>query len=89
MDDRTPAATTTPNLPAPVRAQEVPTGSVEFVMSQCKECPEFGPWTQTIRARDGRITEYNSWDVEHNKATKHRKFYHLTLTRCDAQIFVL
>jgi hypothetical protein len=77
-----------PALPRQVSGKNIPHGYVEFVMSKCKECNEFGPWTQTVRVGD-RITEYNSWDVEHNKATKHREFYHLTLTRSDAQIFLL
>lgn len=59
---------------------------VELVMSQCKECPKFGPWTMTVRNSNGRCTEHDMWDVEHNKETGHKSFYQFKLTRSNARI---
>lgn len=59
---------------------------VELIMSRCQECPKHGTWTQTIRDGDGRITQYDMWDVHHANQTGHKKFHQFKLTRSNARI---
>ena len=75
------------DLPDPPKLSAFPDEAhVEFVMSMCKTCGENGAWVQTVRDGNGRITQYNMWDVHHSVQTEHNKFHHFTLTRSNARV---
>lgn len=63
-----------------------PNEYVEVVHHACRECTESGPWTITIRDKDGRATQYDMWDVDHSAATGHKKFYQHKISRSNAHI---
>lgn len=80
-----PAQNNTPALP--YSPDFGPDDYVELVGHACKECPASGPWTRTIRdGSSGRCTQYDQWDMEHSKATGHKKFYQYRMSRVNGRI---
>lgn len=68
---------------------------IEFVNSKCMTCGAMGDWVYVERDKDGRITSYIEFDIDHYAATGgkkgkgHKEFHHFTLTRNHAEVFII
>lgn len=68
---------------------------IQFVNSKCMTCGEMGGWVHVQKDKEGRITQYTNFDVEHyqetggKKGKGHKEFHHFTLTRNHAEVFII
>lgn len=63
---------------------------IAFMRSQCSTCGacQHG-WLHLERDAEGRLLNYPTFDIDHAKATGHRKFWHYTLKRNRARVMQL